>query len=513
MPHVNLGWYLCYVREMEADWDANNLHGLYLQIDNQIQQTLDATVYSVMHGSPDDQEMEGEFASYWLPEKKLYLLSNAVEKAEMQCHVAINEGENEAPEKNTDEEWIVIEKGEVNEFKKWMKQRLLTTCGHRSILTRYFKVNPSRLSGVEWPPQNFQALLKWLSEVDLSALSRLLKHFVKNPVKRHVILLDVHHQDTVGFFVEFNLAATGLNAYPKKKNRNNRTRRAVNSKKLISCLTGKHSVHKFIKLGVTQANKEKIILRNRRRMNSGDLSSKNIALIGCGTIGGYLGSLLLRSGSGLGHSRLDLYDNDSFGPENFGRHPLSTKDFGQNKAISLASTLKSSTHLKCNIEGKPYQFSITPHLLRQYDIVIDATGRPPISKRLAHVVRTMSPEERPSLVHGFNDGNGRASKVLIDNGTCCYGCLITAPAFYKNGLDLRFNNIDPSQEHFVSCGSTFTPYDAAVSVITAAIAQEAVLSLLEPSLSWTYSEHMLNGSRSRRPRLLKRSHNCPICYD
>ncbi|WP_083007575.1 E2/UBC family protein [Halomonas sp. GT] len=513
LPHVNLGWYLCYVREMEADWDANNLHGLYLQVDDQIQRTLEATVASVMHGSPDDQEMEGEFASYWLPEKELYLLSDAVEKLEMQCHVAINVRENEKPEKGAGEEWVVFEKEEENEFNEWMKQRCLTRGSNRSILTRYFKVNPSRLAGVEWPPQNLRALLQWLSEVDLSALSRLLKHFVDNPVKRHVILFDVHHQDLVGLYVELDLAATGLLTYPKKKNRKKHTRRVVNSKKLITCLSGKRSVHKFTRIGVTKADKKTILSRNRRRVTSGDLSTKHIALIGCGTIGGHLGGLLLRSGAGCGQAKFDLYDNDSFGPQNFGRHPLSTKDFGQNKAISLAMTLKSSTHMNCIVEGKSYQFSIVPELLNQYDIVIDATGRPPVAKRLAHVVRTMVCDERPKLIHGFNDGNGRASKVLIDDGMCCYGCLLNAPAFYKNGLDLRFKNIDVSQERFVSCGSTFTPYDAAVSVITAAMVQEAVLSLLEPSLSWTYSEHMLDGSRTRRPRLLPRNSNCPICHD
>ena len=63
LPHVNMGWYLCYVQEMEADWDANDLHGIYLQVDNQIQRTLNASISSVISGSPDDQEMEGEFSS------------------------------------------------------------------------------------------------------------------------------------------------------------------------------------------------------------------------------------------------------------------------------------------------------------------------------------------------------------------------------------------------------------------------------------------------------------------
>ncbi len=60
-------------------------------------------------------------------------------------------------------------------------------------------------------------------------------------------------------------------------------------------------------------------------------------------------------------------------------------------------------------------------------------------------------------------------------------------------------------------GKTYTPYDAAVSHITAALAQEAVLNTLEHTLPWNYSEHMLDGSRSKKPRTLKRFSGCNIC--
>lgn len=513
LPHINMGWYLCYVREMEADWDANDLRGVYSQVNSQIQLTLDAAVASVTQGTPDDQEMEGEFSSYWLPDKKVYLLSDAVEKVELQSLVATSGHGPGKAGTSSREEWIAYEKEDESEFNEWMKQRDLTRRDDKTFLTSYFKIKPSRLAGVMWPPQDLRSVLQWLTEVDLSARGRILDHFVNNPVKRHVLLFDVHHQDLVGLYVELDIDATGLNTYPKKNNRKKRTGRAAKSGTLISCLSAKRSVRKFIRLGVTRADKKTILNRNRRRSAIGNLSTQRIALIGCGTIGGYLSGLLLRSGAGCGHARFDLYDHDSFGPQNFGRHTLSTANFGQNKAVAMASSLKFSTHLNCNVEGKSSRFTIDPNLLKQYDVVIDATGRPPVAKRLAHVVRTMEPNKRPRLVHGFNDGNGRASKVLIDDGSCCFGCLLADPAFYKGGLDMRFSEIDSNDERFVSCGSTFTPYDAAVSVITASMMQEAVLSTLEPKLSWTYSEHMLDGSRTRQPRHLPRQSNCKICHD
>ncbi|WP_081045666.1 E2/UBC family protein [Aeromonas salmonicida] len=513
MPHINMGWYLCYVQEMEADWDANNLRGLYTQVDAQIQLTLHASVASTVEGAPNDHEMEGEFSSYWLPDKKVYLLSDVAEKVALQSLVATNIYEAMTLGLTSREEWIAYATEDKSSLNEWLKQRNLSQLNNKAIVTSYFKVKPSRLAGVAWPPQDLRAMLQWLTEVDLSARSRLLKHFVDNPVKRHLLLLDVQHQDLVGVYLELNTDATGLNTFSKKKNRKKRTGRIVKSGALITALSAKRSVIKFIRLGVIRADKKTILSRNRRRPTIGDLSTQRIALIGCGTVGGYLSGLLLRSGAGCGETKFDIYDHDSFGPQNFGRHPLSTAYFGENKAIAMAAMLKSSTHLNCRVEGKTTQFSINPELLKQYDIIIDATGRPPVAKRLAHVVRTMPSSQRPLLIHGFNDGNGRASKVLIDDGSCCFGCLLAEPAFYKNDSDMRFSEIDSNNERFVSCGSTFTPYDAAVSVITASMMQEAVLSTLEYKLGWTYNEHMLDGSRSRQPRRLPRQPNCTICHD
>ena len=69
-----------------------------------------------------------------------------------------------------------------------------------------------------------------------------------------------------------------------------------------------------------------------------------------------------------------------------------------------------------------------------------------------------------------------------------------------------------SAERHISCGSTFTPYDAAVSIITAGIMQEAALSVLEKNAHWTYSEHMLEGGRTQKQKLLAAHPRCGICH-
>jgi hypothetical protein len=136
-----------------------------------------------------------------------------------------------------------------------------------------------------------------------------------------------------------------------------------------------------------------------------------------------------------------------------------------------------------------------------------------VSKRLAAITRKIPLNDRPVLVHAFNDGNGRASKVFVDTGRSCYGCLNVEPSINDNGVDKRFLSIDQELEKKISCGSTYTPYDATVSMITASMAQEAVLNTLEPSLPWSYRERMFDGSRDRKPITIEKQLKCKICNE
>ena len=505
LPHINYGWYLCYVQEMEADWDPNDIKGTYLQIDYQIQLTLDRVVVSVTGGDQDHREIEGEFSAYWRPTETAYLLSDATELKLLECCVAVNnlKGASEY------EEWVIYHKNHVDETVEWLIQRGLKRRDDKSFITRYVRLKPSSMTGMVWPPKNFKELLQWIADVDHQALMSVIQHFIEYPVKRHLLLLDIHQQDVVGVYVEINIQALALNSY--RSSRKNKIR-SIKHNDLRACLSGKNTVHKFCRVDVIKADRKSVLSRNRSRPDVGDLGGKRIALIGCGTIGGYLSHLLLRAGAGCGSGYFHLFDHDDIQPHNFARHSLTTAEFGQNKATAVANTLKFSTHLAKNIVGFPKRFVIDVDTLTRYDIVIDATGRPPISKRLAKVIRSISLPKRPFMVHGFNDGNGRASKVLIDNGQCCYGCMLADPAFYHGGLDLRFKHLDQHAEKIIGCGSTYTPYDAAVSVITASMMQEAVLYALEPKILWNYSEHMLDGSRSRQARQLNCHQKCEICH-
>jgi hypothetical protein len=69
------------------------------------------------------------------------------------------------------------------------------------------------------------------------------------------------------------------------------------------------------------------------------LAGKNIAIIGCGTIGGYLSEMLVKAGAGVSGGRLTLVDYETLSPQNIGRHRLGFPDLFSNKAVAMAKEL------------------------------------------------------------------------------------------------------------------------------------------------------------------------------
>ncbi|HHK5684455.1 TPA: E2/UBC family protein [Serratia marcescens] len=508
IPHVTQESNLCYVAQMEADWDSNDLKSTYQDVDIQIQLTLNNSITAVEQDINGNAELDGELFAYWKPDSILFQLSEVSKQKKLTTCLV----ESRLTDEKIRKEYITYETGNSSseeEIVKWLAQRNLKSenISDVSLATHYVSVKPSKLSGVVWPPETFSNLLSWLAEVDHNARDKVIQSILSNIKKRNIFLLDITKQDTLSVYVELD-----PNVVARKRHRHGLAKK-TSLRYLATIFSAKSFCIDFKRLLVIKADRATLLSRNHPRQGIGSLSNKRIALIGCGTIGGYLAALLLRNGAGCGDKYLHLYDNDIFMAHNFGRHILSAHDIGQSKSIALADYLINSVHIAKNIIGVDSQFPIKNEKLAEYDIVIDATGRPPVSKRLAFIIRTLPLAQRPRLIHSFNDGNGRASKVFIDDGTCCYGCLTSDPTIYENTVDSRFKNINQELEQYISCGSTYTPYDAAVSHITAALAQEAALHIVEDVIPWNYNEHMLDGSRSKKPRHIKRQPNCKICYE
>lgn len=513
IPHISHEGYLCYVEQMEADWNPNDLAELYKTVDLQIKATLDIAVNAIDNKVIGDEELDNEFVSYWSSTAELYSLSE-LRRHSTYASVLAKTSNKEKPRPS---EYITVEVDKkehdlrTNKYlQSWLSQRSLELVRPESplIKTHYIWVRPSRLSGVDWPPQDLKEVLSWLELVDVSARDHLVRCLSNSKSKRNIVLLDIEKQDPVSLYLEIDINNIECQFNSRKTRRK---RKKSSFQNLIGILSRKGFCSKFARLSITRADQSTILSRNQKRES--ELSFKSIALIGCGTIGGYLSELLVRNGAGLGQKCLHLYDRDSLKPHNFSRHTLSISDFGSNKASALAAKLKNSTHLTNNISGFDSNFTISEGMLRKYDIVIDATGRPPVSKRLAFIVRQMS-AKRPTIIHVFNDGNGRAAKVLVDENLSCYGCMTVDKSIHQDHFDTRFKDLDLSKEKKVSCGSTYTIYDAGVSQISAAMALEAVLNTLNARTPWTYSEFILDPRyRTGKRKILQPQKQCVVCSE
>jgi len=506
LPHVNNGGYLCYVEELEADWNPNNLKGIYTTVDQQIQKTLDNSIKSLQSGQVEQTELEGEFAAYWKPEYCVYTLSSLESLHGKNSTLATNK----FIDNSSRQESTLYCANTKDIHQKWLMQRELYESDSQKLNTFMVKVRPTRLSGVNWPPKNSVEFFEWLSVVDHNAKANLVKYFAEHPLKHHLILLDVDKQDTLGLILELNQKAVQLSTYANHK-KSGKGGRKFNLGRVSSVLSGQYAFNKFQKISFAKADQDTVLSRNRSRPEIGDLRPKTIALIGCGTIGGYVAELLIRSGAGMGIGHFHLFDTDIYGPHNFGRHTLNSRDFGKNKAVALKQSLENATHLVTNIKALNMGFPLTADALSLYDIIIDATGRGPIAKRLAYLLRQVKGTKKPLIIHGFNDGNGIASKVFIDYSDGCYNCLCGDNSTYDNGRDRRFLSLPKINQKKVSCGNTYTPYDAAVSITTAALIQEAALSTLEPERDWNYKEHLFVGIRSKKPTWIGKKDFCEIC--
>ncbi|MCC5788388.1 MAG: ThiF family adenylyltransferase [Opitutales bacterium] len=87
------------------------------------------------------------------------------------------------------------------------------------------------------------------------------------------------------------------------------------------------------KISIMRADAEWIHSRGGSGLN---LTDKTVTLIGCGSLGSYVGHLLGRTGIG----KICLLDNDTIGLENVGRHLLGADEVGKSKSSALAERLR-----------------------------------------------------------------------------------------------------------------------------------------------------------------------------
>ena len=228
------------------------------------------------------------------------------------------------------------------------------------------------------------------------------------------------------------------------------------------------------------ASHEEMTARNLN--GAAPLAGRRLALIGCGTIGGYLARALVQLGAGQAESFL-LIDHDELKPENLGRHILGARHLWRNKAVALIDQLGSDfPHVR--LEALDTQAQSTFDRLAGYDLVIDATGDQQFSDALNAMALAELPKGRcfPPTLFAMLFGNGLAAQSYLarwERGSACYRCL--KPRFEE---DWRFNPLKPdaraTHTAIRPCAQgTFVPYAVPASMQAAALAASHVCDFFQ----------------------------------
>ena len=207
--------------------------------------------------------------------------------------------------------------------------------------------------------------------------------------------------------------------------------------------------------------------RSRNLAGAPSLAGRNVALLGCGTIGSHLGRFLAQSGAGDG-GRLLLVDPEALEAGNLGRHWLGGRHVGSSKARACAEELKMLSP-GVRVEGLAVDAMGRLGRLAECDLIIDATGEEALSRALNAELIGCRPEA-PDCLFVWLAGRGVAAQALFlpgrADGRGCLACYRPhghPPAVMRPGTD---EGPVPA-----ACGeAAFTPYGVAAPAIAAGLA-------------------------------------------
>lgn len=248
--------------------------------------------------------------------------------------------------------------------------------------------------------------------------------------------------------------------------------------------------------------------RNLVNLQRGTLAGKKIALVGCGAIGGYLASALLRLGAGTAGGTLHLQDVDELQPDNLGRHRLGYNSLFDNKATALKKMLdRESPFANITISEK----SAVDYFPQGFDLVINATGEQVVSEALN--VQHVQASKRTPLLHVWIFGNGDCVQGLwVDSRKyACYRCLTHNDEAQYGQPRFPLTDADTLRA-FVGCHA-FTPYGVSSPMSATALAMDFIGDWLKGDVSPRFRLRYNEGSTLRRFKSQNVSplQGCPAC--
>ena len=505
---------LCFVDENTYYFDAKQPEKAASDTIGFINMTIKRMVSPTL--SHDD--FNNEFDAYWRPHQYAYLI--AADNAKY-----IDRYRRRSPLSSAESEETLIHEGrESGAFKAWTFKRAYQIDEHEPIenVVQLTIQNPPVPAAADipykWPIASWENFVLWSKTQGNSFVAAMLEKVAKVALRSHDITILISYTNKSGLMHHFAVRALfkrDIRAIAKRdaRARESAKKNRRNKRKLsdIVSMFSAQQVKSFERLGIFNASPSFVIGRNTL---GNDLKGLKIGLIGCGTLGGYVASTLIKLGAGTGEGgELILSDGDLLKPENLGRHVLDANYIGELKSFALKHFLQNSVHWPLNCElWPPIDAAHCKRLFSHCDLVIDAVGNIPLSKMMSLQLHRSEPSKGISLIHGWIDADGNAVRCLLDDRKA--GCINCLRVKGQERFPI-FKNENDGNEHkpvAMSCGQSFTPYAASVSLAGASLIINTLLDNLHDKNSPRLRQYKASNSVPElKWQNMKSLDTCDVC--
>ncbi len=352
------------------------------------------------------------------------------------------------------------------------------------VIKIFTRVTPRPLQG-KWPPKNLSELLDWQTMID-SRSSRKIYDGLAVVAERgqHISIVLIQSPNYIYAFAVFFPKNGDFYLDKKELRKKSNLRRST-----------------ILAMNNTRVDENYIIQRNIPNMKT--LQGKRIAIIGCGTIGGYLADMLVKAGAGFGEGTFVLFDHENLSAANIGRHRLGFSYVEKNKAASLCTELMV---LLPDAKISAVPADVRKANLEKFDLIVNATGEQVIGDYLAATYRDAT------QLSVWIEGPGVAVRALLqsERGDGCYHCLTM-----HNLEGNLISTVEPMPLLFAGqgCEQEFVPFPATVSIHAACLACELIMDWINGKTKSTLRTKVLNSNfQLATPdcTLTKRT-DCPAC--
>ena len=437
LAHVGSNGQICYAAQGSVVLDIFDIAGQTLACIERAEEVLDLSLRGML-----DQDLEDEFFAFWQGD---FCFLDIYPSAPGPLDILL------AGRSNLEMKVVFV----TNDLIRTRQKLQAMSLNELEVLKgAAFRVNtsakPKPSQGI-WPPPTIASLLKWQGLLDQLAKRNVERRLLQSLASRRKASLCVIDSPLTqyAFWVDFKSTDDQLT----------RSRQDPRVKLYAA------KVHPL-----TSIRMDDKYVAERNTPESKTLSGKRIALIGCGTIGGFLAELLVKAGAGLNDGDLALIDPDILLPQNVGRHRLGLNRALQYKANGLKEELSLAAPT-AKIRSLPVKAEEAD--LSSFDLIINATGEEALGHYLTRAT-TDSMKFIPTL-SVWIEGPGVAVRALFrDNAeAACTRCIIDAQ---RLSLYPVVNEPVPMDLAGHGCESLYVPFPASVSLQAACLAIEMVNS-------------------------------------